>query len=230
MNSFWDSPLPNPGERTVEDMQCVLADLSSTAKNKTLYFMYRALSKSKKDSEWLSENKLRYDITVIPPCILGREYVKTKGHYHPDAPCGYGYPELYQVLSGEAHFLLQKRDLSEICAVKAEEGDIVLIYPGFGHVTINPSQKTLVMANIVSDNFESEYGNYIHMHGAAYYEFKDRRFIRNPHYGTLPDISVMKSVEIPGLDIYRRKYIYDLIGDDGLLDFLNSPSVLKKYI
>ena len=180
MISFWDGPLPKPAERTVVDMQCVLADAGDITADKTLYFMYRNLSKSEEDKVWLSENKLRYDITVIPPCTLGREYVKTKGHYHPDAPCGHGYPELYQVLSGEAHFMLQKTDLSDICVLKAKEGDVVLIPPGYGHVTINPSDKTLVMANIVSDDFESEYEYYTKMNGAAYYEFSGGEFVKNP--------------------------------------------------
>lgn len=227
MDNFWDGPLPKPSERTVVDMQCVLADTGITA-DKTLYFMYRNLSKSEEDSKWLSDNKLRYDITVIPPCILGREYVKTKGHYHPNAPCGYGYPELYQVLSGEAHFLLQKTDLSDICVLKSKEGDVVLIPPGYGHVTINPSDKTLVMANIVSDDFESEYEYYNEMHGAAYFEFSGGEFVKNPNYGDLPDIRTKTPDEIPELGIYHKKAIYNMIGDDGLLDFLNRPSILEN--
>lgn len=229
MDNFWDGPLPKPGERTVEDMRCVLADKSATAE-KILYFMYRDLSKSSEDKKWLSDNKLRYDITVIPPCILGREYVKTKGHYHPDAPCGLGYPELYQVISGEAHFLLQRKDLSDIYAVKAKAGDIVIIKPGYGHVTINPGDETLIMANIVSDGFESEYDSYTKMHGAAYYEFTGGEFVKNPYYGNLPQIKIMNSAKFPIQGIYGKKSIYDLIGDEVLLEFLNNPSVLKNIL
>ncbi|MBN2734686.1 MAG: glucose-6-phosphate isomerase [Methanomicrobiaceae archaeon] len=230
MNIFWDGPLPKPSERTVVDMQNVLSDTGITADNKTLYFMYRSLSKSGEDLRWLSENKLRYDITVIPPCILGREFVKTKGHYHPEGPGGYGYPELYQVLSGEAHFILQKKDLSDICVILAKEGDVVLIPPGFGHVTINPSDKTLVMANIVSDDFESEYDDYTRMQGAAYYEFSDGSFVKNPKYDHIPDIRMKAPDEIPQMGLYHKKPIYSLIGDDGLLDFLNNPSVIEEII
>ena len=53
----------------------------------------------------------------------------------------------------------------------ATAGDIVVIPPGYGHISINPSpDETLAMANIVSTAFESEYGEYETLPRAAYYE------------------------------------------------------------
>jgi glucose-6-phosphate isomerase, archaeal len=43
------------------------------------------------------------------------------------------------VLEGKAHFLLQKKTLADLVLVLATTGDIVLISPGYGHVTINPA-------------------------------------------------------------------------------------------
>jgi glucose-6-phosphate isomerase, archaeal len=97
-----------------------------------------------------------------------RRIVKTKGHYHPENAAGIGYPELYEVIEGVAHFLLQKKTLDHIALVKAVKGDIVIIPPGYGHVTINPSRdETLMMANLVSTAFVSEYAFYETRHGAA---------------------------------------------------------------
>jgi len=49
-------------------------------------------------------------------------------------------------------------------------GDTVFIPPGYGHVTINPSDhRTLVMANVVSNAFSSEYRHYEEMCGGVYY-------------------------------------------------------------
>lgn len=64
--------------------------------------MYRDLAMNEEDREILPPRQnIRYDITVIPPAVLAGEYVKTKGHYHPEnPPAGIGYPELYQVLAG----------------------------------------------------------------------------------------------------------------------------------
>jgi len=50
---------------------------------------------------------LRFDLTVLRPAIIGEEPVKTLGHYHNLAPGGLPYPELYQVVFGHAHFVLQ---------------------------------------------------------------------------------------------------------------------------
>ena len=55
-----------------------------------------------------------------------------------------------------AHFLFYRKTLYHIALVKTTKGDIVLIPPGYGHVTINPSaEETLVMANLVSTAFVS---------------------------------------------------------------------------
>ena len=123
-----------------------------------LYYMYRDLFLSRADKEKLLQQGLRYDITIIPPNMLGREYIKTAGHYHPLVPGGsVTYPELYEVLEGEALYLLQNQDLSDVVAVYASAGDKVLVPPGYGHITINRSNKTLKMANFVARNFSSLY-------------------------------------------------------------------------
>ena len=47
-----------------------------------LYLMDRALHRSS-DDVLLKQSNLRYDVTVIRPDLLGREFMKTAGHYHP---------------------------------------------------------------------------------------------------------------------------------------------------
>jgi glucose-6-phosphate isomerase len=54
--------------------------------------------------------------------------------------------------------------------VKATRGDKVIVPPNCGHVAINPSEKTLKMANWVCRSFESLYEPYTQHHGGAYYE------------------------------------------------------------
>ncbi|MHC1624410.1 MAG: glucose-6-phosphate isomerase family protein, partial [Methermicoccaceae archaeon] len=112
-----------------------------------IYYMFRDLYLSRKDRDTLIDHNLRYDITIIPPAMLGCEYVKTAGHYHPNVPgTDVSYTELYEVLSGEGTYLLQRRqgeqdtELEDVIVVKASEGDKVLIPPGYGHITINASK------------------------------------------------------------------------------------------
>ena len=102
MNGYWDGPKAEPQIRTIEEMREVLADPGCTS-DQPLYFMYRDLAKSESDREWLRQNRVRYDITVIPARTLCGEYVKTKGHYHTENPAGEIYPEIYEVLEGAGH-------------------------------------------------------------------------------------------------------------------------------
>jgi len=97
-----------------------------------LYSMYRDLALTAGDRAYLREQNVRFDTTVIPPGTVGGEYVKTKGHYHPQSPSGIGYSEFYPMLAGEAHYLLQRSDLGDI-AVAARAGEFVLIPPGDDH-------------------------------------------------------------------------------------------------
>ncbi len=150
--------------RMVSDLEEVLMDPKRAGPQGIAYHMFRDV---------YTHGSLRYDVTIIPPRMFGEEFVKTYGHYHPEAKPGLSYPELYQILSGEAVFIMQKkkRDDSVDCIItKCRRGDVVFVPPNYGHVMVNPNPSaTLVSANIVSNNFSSEYGEYKENHGAAYY-------------------------------------------------------------
>ena len=227
MRCGWKGALPAPGIRTIRDMRSVLADPGCPASD-PLYYMYRDLARSPADRRWLIDHRLRYDITVIPPRDLCGEHVKTKGHYHPANPAGTGYPELYEVLEGTAQFLLQSRKLDDVILVHADTGSRVIIPPGYGHITINPSPGTaLVLANLVSTAFESEYGEYEALHGAAYYVMSNGRITGNRHYPDMPP--VRKYAVVRGRGAAGRSCtgpIYVMIGDRDALAFLNEP---EKY-
>ena len=221
LRDLWEGILPPPETRYLEDMRAVLAD-SECPQSGPLYLMYRDLFKNERDHFWLRAQKLRYDITVIPPKIICGEYVKTKGHFHPLNQMGFGYPEIYEVLAGEGHFLLQRGDLGDIRLFTAEKGEKVIIPPGYGHVSINPSNSTLVMANLVSTEFSSEYGAFEAYAGAAYYEMAGSGFITNPRYREVPPLIRVPPGYVPDA-IFSRAPLYDLIGDATALLFLNHP-------
>ena len=73
-----------PAVRTREEMREVLLDPEADAPAE-LYYMYRDVCRQQ-DRELLAQHGLRYDVTVIRPGLLGREYIKTAGHYHPLKP------------------------------------------------------------------------------------------------------------------------------------------------
>ncbi len=170
-----EKQLKDPDIRKVSDMEDVIYDkewLKST-KDFDAYYMYRGVEE---------KNGLRYDITEMPFKMFGKEYPKTKGHYHPG-----DYGEVYQVLEGKAIYLLQNRDLSDIVAIETNPGEVAIIPAGYGHVTINPGPDKLKMANWVSPEFDSIYDPVMEKEGAGYFYTK-KGWIKNPNYKELPEI------------------------------------------
>ncbi len=221
---FWKGPLPAPEIRTIEDLRGVLADRNCRASG-PLYAMYRDLALTPGHRGWLSEHGLRYDITIISPQNVCGEKAKTKGHYHPVNLSGTGYPEIYEVLEGSAHYLLQRRDLSDVVMIRAEKGDHVIVPPFYGHVTINAGMTDLIMANIVSSEFSSEYTDYEARNGAAYYEFADGNIVTNPAYGQVPELRISTAAMLFGNLPLPSCPLYDMVGNE-ILEFLNRP---EKY-
>lgn len=217
-----------PDIRRLFDMQEVVYDQSwlKTAENFELYYMYRDLFLSRSDAQRLRDQGIRYDITIIPPHMLGREYIKTAGHYHPNIPGGsVTYPELYEVLEGEALYLLQKPDFSDVVVVNASAGDKVLVPPNYGHITINRSNKTLKMANFVARNFSSLYDPIKEKAGGAYFFTKDgwTKNERCPEAAELRRIEAPTAAQLRQLGLSKGREMYPLIREKGRLEFLTHP-------
>ncbi len=217
-----------PTVRRLFDMRDVIYDREwlSNTDNIELYYMYRELSLSKKDALTMKEHGLRYDITIIPPRMLGCEFVKTAGHYHPKVPgTDTTFPEIYEVLSGEAQYLMQRPEddgIKDVIMVKAGEGDKVIIPPGYGHLTINPSNKVLKMANWVACDFESIYEPIKEKGGGAYF-FLEKGIVKNPKYTGVPDIKHLAPFNVKELGLQKGKEMYGLVRDLHKLEFLTEP-------
>lgn len=218
-----------PDVRTVYDMKDVVADRKwlETAENFELYYMYRELAQNEKELRLIIEFGLRFDITVIPPAKLGKEYVKTAGHYHPKVPkANISYTEIYQVLEGSATYLLQKAGrkgrVLDVAVVEVEKGDIVFIPPDYGHITINRSKKVLKMANWVCRDFSSLYEPVKKFGGGAYFLLEDG-FVRNPNYASVPEIRWLESVEAEKFGLSKGENMYNLIENLQVLRFLKEP-------
>jgi glucose-6-phosphate isomerase len=219
--------------RKLYDMEDVVFDREwfekAEERNLDMYYMFRDLAKNDADLELIKAHGLRYDITRIPPGMLGSEYIKTVGHYHPNVPGeDITYPEVYQVLEGSATYLLQKVEHGEearvldVVVIEAEEGDCVLVPPGYGHVTVNTSEKTLEMANWVCRDFSSVYEPIKRLSGAAYFLLKSG-FLQNPLYRNVPPIRYLKPRDLPEFGLFSGKEMYELVHDIEKLRFLTAP-------
>jgi glucose-6-phosphate isomerase len=171
-----------PEVRTLEDMGTVLYDKDwrkTADPNMELYYMYRGLKE---------KDNFRYDVTVIFPKMLGKEFNKTKGHDHIE-----NFGEVYKVLEGRAIFLIQKTigsKVEDVYAVKAKKGDICVIprYRGCcAHFTINPLQEILKVANWVDKNGKYDYQGVQENQGACYFYTTDG-WVKNENYKNIPPL------------------------------------------
>lgn len=226
--------------RRLHDMEDVLFDKEwfdrTDSRNKDIYYMFRDLAKNDTDLEVIKAHHLRYDITVIPPGMLGSEYNKTVGHYHPDVPgTGISYPEIYQVLEGSAIYLLQKVERGEedialdVVIIEAAKGDLVIVPPEYGHVTINASERTLEMANWVCRDFSSIYEPIKRLSGASYFLLKDG-FAKNPLYKDIPSIRYIKPLSCDDFGLGPEENMYDLVNKIERLRFLTAPQDCMKFL
>jgi len=201
--------------------------------DKPLYFMFRDVSKES-DKDFLKEKAVRFDITIIPAFKLGKEFVKTYGHYHPIIPGkNISYPEIYEIISGKCMFILQRADESgniiDAFLVECEEGDKIIIPPNYGHVMVNTGYKTLITSNLVSSRFKSIYEPYREKRGAAFYvlsEFMNVKIVKNQAYDNVPDPVVLKPSEkvLEILNVKKEESLYKLVEErSNVLDFLNDP-------
>ena len=219
----------SPTIRRVKDMTEVLIDRpwvnSEADMNQKLYYMFRNVCLLE-DEKTIKSNNLRYDITVIPPFMLGREFVKTAGHYHPIVPnTNVSYTEIYEVLYGKALYLLQKVEGNKVLDayfVEANTGDKVIIPPGYGHITINNTNDIMVMANWVAADFSSIYDSLKPLRGGCYYALQDK-ILKNENYGVIPEITYKKPTTKLGLTP-----MYKFVSDLEKLNFLTAPQNHKE--
>ena len=219
-----------PNIRHLSEMKDVVLDKEfyrKVDKRARLYYMYRGLQR-KEDVKIFAREKIRFDITVIPPRQLGCEFVKTAGHYHPSIKGG-AYTEIYEVLRGSGLFLLQKRvgnKIKDVVIIEGKRGDKIIVPPNCGHITINKSRATLVMSNLVSSVFKSRYKPILKKHGGAYFICIDG-VKKNKAYKNLPKLRKIRAKKIKNM----RGNMYRLfIKNPKMFEFLNNPAKYKKLV
>lgn len=129
-------------------------------------------------------NDLRWDITIMPPRMLGKEFTKTKGNRNDQ-----GFQELYTVIEGEAIFLMQKTEkelVKDVFAIKASSDNWIIVPPNYEIITINSSaEKTLKTGNWVSEKTQNIYEDIEKFQGACYFYTSDG-WIKNKNYQLIP--------------------------------------------
>ena len=213
-------------ERSIQALRPVLRDPDAQTSLKILYRMYRNMGTANPgERELAREYGCRYDISVFGHGLIGAEYFKTSGHYHPGTVSNprISYPEIYEVLHGQAVFLLQKvADPSDIYAppgetvledailLIVEEGEHAVMPPNYGHVMYNLTQRPVVTSNWVSSLFSSFYKPFERAQGAAYYLLDGLKIEPNPRMGSpVPEPKWMRPVQdLPELGLRHKHPLY----------------------
>lgn len=222
--------------RTAAEMREYIQNAEARPTRDAVYTVYRNVARGE-DAALVRAAGLRYDLTVIPPGAFAaerREFFRTAGHYHPvKAGTDIAYPEVYEVISGRAYWLLQRPTvgdpsaIEEIYAVEAGPGEKAVMLPGFGHISVNVHDEPLVMANWISDEFAYDYEPYRRFHGGGYWllagDDEAIEFERNGNYHRVPDLKTLHPAEIPAFGLIRSRPLYHLARDLGTLDFLTNP-------
>ncbi|HUT96064.1 MAG TPA: glucose-6-phosphate isomerase family protein [Candidatus Paceibacterota bacterium] len=226
-----------PDIRYLEDMQSVLYDRKwlKTAPNMELYYMYRDFIETENDFMRVIKHDLRYDITILKPVRLGKEFNKTMGHDHPIVPgTDITYPELYEVLEGKAVFILQDSEenkIKDIIAIKAKKGDKIIVPPNCEHLIINIGKKDLKTCNWISRSFSTHiYKPFKMKHGFGYYALKGLfgiKWVKNLNYESVPSLKFEKPNKFYNFKISKDQPSYRLVNNLDKLDFLKSPQRYK---
>lgn len=164
-----------PGQRRFSDLRSVLAvpEAADAIADQIAYFTYRDVRLA--SERGLAANGLRYDVTVTLPGEVGGEFIKTAGHYHALDSNGVSWAEIYDVLSGDAAFVLQRAEgapeadptVTRGIVIVAGPGDRFVIPPNYGHVTVNIGTTPLVVADLVATASANHYQGYATHQGGA---------------------------------------------------------------
>lgn len=152
------------------------------------------------------------NITVWESGLVGREYIKTYGHYHVD-----DLPETYWFLGGEGIAVLQKKagdgsnpsKLEEVKIVPVKAGDRLDLPAGWGHLMVNTGEGFMVstdnspvagVGDSASMPQHADYTEVQQMKGFAYYivdEGGKPALVKNPNYSEIQkeDLMGLKVIE-----------------------------------
>ena len=220
------------GERLLDALTPVVLEPERTRGSvEVAYYMDNGVYR-RADESRLAGVPMRYELTLIPPRQIGREFVKTFGHRHrPEPKSGLDWAEVCEVLVGTAHFLMQTLDLSGpdasvVYLVEAKAGQKVLLPPGFDHCTINPGPEPLLFSDVIARGVSGIYDRFVATRGAAYLEVAEgslpppagdlrprkprdlRHFVPNPTYRRVPPLTRVELRDYPHLGLTSQVPLY----------------------
>jgi glucose-6-phosphate isomerase len=198
------------------------------------YWMYNGIAFPEHQAAF-AQLGIQYELTLIYNARLGDEYSKTLGHIHTFPQGGaYNYPEVCEIVYGEALFICQTLDLEDKSAsfcytVHARAGDKVIFSPNMHHLTINPLDDVLLFSDLISLEVRGNYDGLSAMQGGAYL-YGDDGWRKNPAYRAVAPLLHWDAPEYPDMGLTRAVPLYELIWRaPEKLEWLNKPDAFGTY-
>jgi len=225
---------PSYCTRRLHDLDDVWAN-PVTDEDRVIYRYTAGLHLPGDEQVWKDANVI-FGIVIFAPGTFSGEYVKSSGQFHPPVPpTNQATPEVYTVLSGTGHFMLQKasydkgyEDTSDPVLVEVQAGESFVVPPDYGHLQINPSHEPLVFSYLVMDGMKGEYDAYKRKQGAAFYEMEDG-FVRNENYDSSLQLRMIKAGDICQLPELNENVTYQrVMAMLPELEFITDPTAFPE--
>jgi glucose-6-phosphate isomerase, archaeal len=180
--------------RRKADIAEVLFDGAGMNDETELYWIFQLIDAGPHTRSF-EDRSTTFACVLLPGRKIGREYVKTQGHYHPAMPgISLEYPEVYSHLFGDVYLLMQRKSddrpesLDDCVLIDMRAWGSVTIPPGYAHVLINSSPEPAAVAGLYCTRFQPDYQPFARMAGAAYFLIDDggECIIDNPRYDHAP--------------------------------------------
>jgi glucose-6-phosphate isomerase len=170
-----------------KDIEFFLKEKDSL-KEEEVFRVYQTIRSIEDKELW---DDISFDIIVIQPGKLGKEYMKTIGYYRSCAENGYCYPEVYQIAEGYVEFFLQQpsqshEKIKDAVMIRAQRFDVIVVPPAYGVTLINPSEKKAIIARIRAMKTEEISKQYKQTHGECYYRMENDKWDFNETYEEIP--------------------------------------------
>jgi len=216
---------------TEKDLEKIFRDKKTEKENKELYRVYKEVRKIEDKELW---EEVCFDIIVIKPGKIGKEYVKTRGYYRTIAENGYRFPEILQIVEGYAEVLLQQpsekhEKVKEAILVRMQKMEILAVSSNYGVTIINPSNKNAVIARIRAKEAKEITKDFEETRGGCYYGMEGGKWEFNENYEEIPNLrleppqnkwkSLKRGIPIYSIYTYKPRMFAPLLKPDPL-DYL----------
>ncbi len=224
--------------RKVDDLKGVWAN--PVDGNACIAYRYTAGLWLPGDEEIWKKANIIYGIVSFMPGTFGGEFVKSSGQYHPVVPPNTAAtPEVYTVLYGTGHFMLQKavppyEKIEDAVLVKVRAGETFVVPPDYGHLQINPAGESLIFSYVVMDGMSGVYEPFREKQGAIYYEMdsesESERYVFNTHYPEKVPLRIINAGDIRQLPFLNEDVNYQRVKENlDKLEFITQPDVFPEY-